>query len=231
MCEKLKIRKWRKFKKVYWLLIVLVLAVVVSICLLLYRPAGFAAVDIASSDSRQGQVNQYLTHELLPQLYNGAQRGEAFELVVIQERINEAIAQLLWNRQFDGINFLSPKVFFSDDCIMLMAAVVKAAEFVVTVEVKPHFDEQGLLNLRLAKVSVGAVNITIPARMIARRVYRHRLKTIDIDAESLQAKIAASLLNDEPFEPVFKIEGKKVQVRKIALAPQKLTIHLAPAGD
>ena len=45
------------------------------------------------------------------------------------------------------------------------------------------------------------------------------------------SQLSASLLNTEPFEPVFKVEDKKVRIEKITITQGKLTVRLAPASD
>jgi len=61
-------------------------------------------------------------------------------------------------------------------------------------------------------------------------MYAQRIATMPIDTEALTTKIAGSLLNDESFEPVLRVEKKKVRVEKIAVAEEKLTLHLVPAS-
>jgi hypothetical protein len=222
----LKIRKKAKFKKVYWLLIDLAVVAVILI-LLLYRPARYRP----SEPARDKQVSPYLTHELLPQLYNGIQRREPFDLVVIQQGINDAITRSKWPKESEGIRFSAPKVLFVPESITLMGtAVVGGVELVITIVVEPLLDDGGLLNLHVAKIKVGAMNITPLARIIARKMYAQRLAAADVDTETLRARIAASLLNNEPFEPVFEIEDKKVRAKKISITHQKLTIRLTPAS-
>jgi hypothetical protein len=52
----------------------------------------------------------------------------------------------------------------------------------------------------------------------------------------LRAKIAASLLNDEPFEPILNVRDifddvdEKVRVEKITITQQKLILRLVPAS-
>ncbi len=228
----MKNRKKARFKKIYWSLIGLAVASVLFILLLLYKPARFSPPYITPAGNKQGLVSPYLTHRLLPQLYNGAQLGEPFDLVVTQEGINDIIARSKWPKESGGTKFLMPVVFFVPDSIVLMGAVVVAgAELVVTVVAEPHLDQQGLLNLRVAKVKVGAMNITLLARLIARRMYLEQLATTDISAEDIRAQIAASLLDNEPFEPIFRIEDKKVRAGKITITQGKLTIRLIPVFD
>ena len=233
----MKTRKKRKFKKRYWLLIDLAAAIVIF-ALLLYKPARYKPGDIAPTGNKQKEISQYLTNVLLPQLYNGAQRREPFDLVVIQNGINETIARFKWPQESNGVLFSAPTVLFAPERIVLMGiANIKGVDLVVTVEAKPGLDEEDLLNLRVEKVKIGAMNITPIARLLAKRMYAERLATIPIDTENLRTKIAASLLNGEPFEPIFNIkdifdnnEDTKLRVKKITITQEKLTIRLVPVS-
>ena len=223
----MKVHKKAKFKKVRWLLVSLA-AVLIIFVLLLYKPGGYNPPDFAHSK----EVSPYLTHELLPQLYNGAQLEEPFDLSVSQAGINDIIVRSKWPKELDGIRFFAPEVFFAADSIMVMGTiVVSGVEFVATVMVDASLDQEGLLNLRVAKVKVGAMSITPLAKVIARKMYQKRFAATDIDTEDLRAQIAASLLNSEPFEPVFKVEDKKVRAEKITITQGKLTVRLVPAYD
>ena len=223
----MKVHKKAKFKKVRWLLVSLA-AVLIIFVLLLYKPGGYNPPDFAHSK----EVSPYLTHELLPQLYNGTQLEEPFDLSVSQAGINDIIVRSKWPKEFDGIRFFAPEVFFAADSIMVMGTiVVSGVEFVATVMVDASLDQEGLLNLRVAKVKVGAMSITPLAKVIARKMYQKRFAATDIDTEDLRVQIAASLLNSEPFEPVFKVEGKKVRAEKITITQGKLTVRLVPAYD
>jgi hypothetical protein len=232
----LKTRKKRKFKRRYWLLIDLALAIII-LASLFYKPARYRPPDNIPVSNNQDQLSPYLTNVLLPQLYNGAQRDEPFDLDIDQKGINETIARFQWPRESNGVILSAPTVFFVPENIVLMGtANIKGAELVVTVVGKPSLDEQGLLNLQVEKVKIGAMNITPVARLMAKRMYTQRLATIPIDTENLRAKIAASLLNDEPFEPIINVNDifddvdKKVRVEKITITQKKLTIRLVPAS-
>jgi hypothetical protein len=202
--------------------------------LLLHKPLQYNPLDI----SYDGQVSKYLTHELLPQFYNGVQGNEPFDLVVVQKGINDAIARAKWPKQYNGVIFSAPEVFFLPDTIVLMGtAVLRSIQVVITVELNPSLGENGLLNIQVSKVKAGAVNITPFVKVIARKMYADKLAAVKVDPCDLGARIAASLFNDEPFDPVFKIGGmlgskeRKVRIEKITLAPEKLTLHLVPVAD
>ena len=222
-------KKARRKKLVLWLLIDLAVAAVVF-GLLVYRPGSYNPADFDSFDHESGQVSPYLTHELSPQVYNNSQRGEPFDLVVKQSGVNEIVAGLGWPKFSEGIMLYAPAVLFVPGSIVLMiTADVKGVELIITIELEPKIDERKMLNLHVVKVKVGAVNITPLARMMARKMYTERLAMIPVDAEALQTKIVASLLNEEAFDPVFSVEDNKVRVGKITVYQEKLIARLVPA--
>ena len=223
-------KKSRRKKLVLWLLIDLAVAAVVF-ALLVYRPGRYDPADFDSYGHEQGQVSPYLTHELFPQVYNNSQRGEPFDLVVTQSGVNEIVAGLGWPKFSEGVMLYAPSVLFVPGSVVLMiTANVKGVELIITIELEPKIDERKLLNLHVAKVKVGAVNITPLARMMAKKMYTERLAVLSVDTEALQTKIVASLLNEEAFEPVFSVEDNKVRVEKITIHKEKLTARLVPAS-
>jgi hypothetical protein len=227
----LKIRKKTRFKKlVRWLLVDLVVAAIIF-ALLLYRPGRYKPAEFGSGNYKRGQVSPYLTNELSPKIYNNTQRGKPFELVVTQKGINDIIARANWPRESEGILLYAPAVLFVPGAVVLMGtADIKGVEFVITIELEPKINEQGFLNLHVGKVKVGAMNITPLAKMMAKKMYTQRINALDVDTEAVQTKIAASLLNDEPFEPVFSIDDKKVRIEKITVDKEKLLLRLVPAS-
>ncbi len=223
-------KKSRRKKLVLWLLIDLAVAAVVF-ALLIYRPGRYDPADFDSYGLESGQVSPYLTHELSPQVYNNSQRGEPFDLVVTQSGVNEIIAGLGWPKFSEGIMLYAPAVLFVPGSVVLMiTANVKGVELIITIELEPKIDERKLLNLHVVKVKVGAVNITWLARMMGKKMYTERLAMLPVDTEALQTKIVGSLLNEESFEPVFRVEDNKVRVEKITVYQEKLTVHLVPAS-
>jgi len=227
----LKIRRKTRVKRlVRWLFIDIVVAAAVF-GLLIYKPSRYKPIDPFSQDYEPGQVSPYLTHQLSPQIYNGTQRGEPFEIVVTQEGINDIISRANWPIQGEGVLLYAPAALFVPDTVVLMGtAVVKGVEFIITIELEPNIDESGLINLHVSKVKVGAMNVTPLAKMAAKKMYAERLAAFYIDPKALQTKIAASLLNDEPFEPVFKIDGKKVRIENITVSQRELKALLVPVS-
>jgi len=224
----LEVRKKERYKKVAgWLLVDLAVASIIF-ALLLYKPSRYGPFGADPASGKPGRVHPYLTN-LSSELYNGVQRGKPFELVVIEEGINEAISRSNWPLESEGVRFSAPVVLFVPESVVLMGtANIKGAEFVVTIALEPSVDQRGLMNLQVSKVKIGAMNITPVAKMIAKRMYQHRLATVAIDLEDLRTKIAGSLLNDEPFEAVFKVDDKIVRLEKVTVTQGKLILRLVP---
>jgi len=223
-------KKTRLKKLVIWLFIDLVVVAVV-LTLLLHTPDRYAPADIDSFDHEPGQVSPYLTHELSPQFYNGAQRGEPFELVITQKGINEIVAGWGWPRMSEGAMLYAPAVLFVPNSVVLMGTIsIKGVDFVVTIVLEPKINEDGLADLRVTEVKVGAMNITPLAKLIAKKMYAKRIGTVHVDTKAIEAQIAASLLNGESFEPVFEVEKRKVRIERITVDQEKLTARLVPAS-
>lgn len=220
--------KSRLRKLFVWLLIDVIVLITVF-TLLLYKPKRYSPAVFNSPDNERGQVSPYLTHDLSPQLYNGTQRGEPFDMIVTQDGINEIIAWSGWPKESEGIILSDPAVLFLPGCIVLMGtANVKGVDFVVSIEINPEIDEQKLLNLHVSKVKIGAMNITPLAKAMAKKMYEGQTANVQIDPDSLQNKIIASLLNEEAFEPIIKVDGRKVSVEEVTVSNQQLKMHMVP---
>ena len=221
-------KKSRRRKLLYWLLIDIVVAATI-IGLLLHKPARYNPIASVVGTGND-RVHPYISHDVGPQFYNGAQSQRPFDMVVLDKGLNEVISEAGWAQQSEGISLSRPEVLFVPGRIVLMGtADVEGAEFVVTIELEPVLEDQGLLNLNVAKVKIGAMNITPLAKMVAKRMYQQRLETEPVDTKDLRAQIAASLLNEEPFDPVFKAEDKWVRVTDFEITPGKLVARFEPA--
>lgn len=227
----LEYQKKTKYKKLLCWLTVDITVVVVIFALLLYKPGRYNPTGFTDTDYNHRQVSPYLTHELMPQIYNGAQLGEPFEVIVTQKGINEIVAGYNWPVESDGVMFYAPAVLFVPGSIVFMGtADIKGVQFVVTIELEPKINEAKLLNLQVTKVKVGAMNITPLAKVIAKKMYAESRGTTAFEKEDWRTKIAASLLNEEPFEPIFDVEDKKVYIDKITVEDEKLILHLIPVS-
>lgn len=221
-----KSKKSRRKKLILWLCIDLVVAATV-ILLLLYKPAQYHPVTPPADDPNGQRVHPYLTHDLGNTLYNGAQDRKPFEIEMVDKTLNEAIAQMRWTQESGGIKLSSPAIAFTPGRIVLMGtADIEGADLIITVEVGPKILEDGRLNLIVESVKIGVIPITWAAKKMARDKYREQIEAGGIDLQDWRTKIAASLLNEEPFEPVFPVDDKWVRLTGIDITEGTLAARL-----
>jgi len=221
-------KKSRVKRLVLWLTIDFIVMVTIF-GLLIYRPRQYNPIVPGPDSYERGQVSKYWTHELLPKIHNDSQLGKPFDVIITEEGVNDIISRANWPIQSEGILFYSPVALFVPGAVLLMGtADVRGVEFIITIELVPMIDEEGFMNLQVAKMKIGAMNITPIAKAVAKKMYSQKLSPFPIDTQDFRTKIIGSLLNDEPFEPVFKIGSNRVRVEKIDIEQHKLVAHLAP---
>ena len=104
-------------------------------------------------------------------LYNGAQLQEPFTLTVSQSGINDIVARLKWPREIDGISISVPLVIFETNIIALRGLISSAGlKLLVTASGTAFINEEGLLNLNVTNVKVGALNVTVFAKALSSEV-------------------------------------------------------------
>jgi hypothetical protein len=224
-----KSKKSRRRKLLIWLSIDLAVAAVV-IALLAYKPSRYNPTFPAAGDPNGRTVHPYLHRDLGATFYNNVQERKPFEMVVIDQSLNEAISQMKWPREAQGVTLTAPQVLFTPGLAILMGtAEIEGAKFVATIELTPRIDEQGRLSFTLQKFKVGAMNVTPLAKMMGRKMYREQLDSGSVDLENLGTKVMAALLNDEPFDPVVEVDDKSVRLTGVSIAQGQLTAQFAPA--
>jgi hypothetical protein len=219
----------KSFAKKHWLLLIdaaiTVIILLVLLILLRHTPAAYHP-----EAGFEKQVSPYLTHHLMPQFYNGMQKREPFELIIDQKGLNEAIASFGWPKMYDnGLIISTPAVIFEPNRLHLMANVnLKGFDTVVTVEISPQFDANGLLSLNVEKMKIGALSVTYIAKMMAQKMFDEQIGSVE--ADNIASLALASALTGRPFVPDFKADGKKAKIDKVALENEVLKIHITPAG-
>ena len=199
--------------------------------LLFHTPARYHPVTPPDTNANSDRVHPYIHRDLASTLYNGAQSQRPFDMEVLDSALNEAIALAKWPQESDGVTFTAPEVLFQPGRIVLMGtANIEGAELVVTIELEPRLDDAGQLSIGVATVKIGAMNITPLAKMIAKQKYQEYLETVPTDTSDIRARLAAALLNEESFEPVFEVEDKWVRLDRVSVDPGKLAVHFVPAA-
>jgi hypothetical protein len=213
--------------RIRWLLIYF-LTIAIILFLLFYRPAYYKPQLVANNR----QLSTYLTHQLIPQFYNGVQLQEPFDLVITPQGINEIASHWPLPEESRRVNLTSPTVNFAPDRIVIAAAAnAHGAKLIITLEVVPAFDSNGLLNVNMDKVKIGAMNVTIPARIIGRKMYTDHFDPNKIDPNDVRMLLAASFFDGQPFDPIFNIDGKRIRLTAISITPGQLTLRFTPVSD
>ncbi|MBN2589752.1 MAG: hypothetical protein JXA96_07810 [Sedimentisphaerales bacterium] len=217
-------RKKKKLKKlICWLAIDLSVAFIVF-ALLLYKPSQYNPVFVETDEISSSLLKLYSV------IHDKSQLNDPFEIVVTQDALKDIINLADWPMESEGVLLYSPDALIDPNFIVLMGtADFQGMEFIITIELQAKINEQGLMDINVSKIKVGAVNVTPLAKITAQKMYKQKLEEIgDIDLYSWQAKIAASLLTDEAIEPVFEIENQTLKVEKITIDEGRLTINLLP---
>lgn len=219
-------KKSRRRKLLIWLAVDLAVAAIL-ISLLVYRPSGYHPVAPAPNSNGE-TVHPYLHRDLAATFYNQAQEQRPFEMTVLDKSLSEAIADKKW--QSEGVLLSAPQVLFVPGRIVLMGmANVEGAGFVVTIELAPQMTDRGYLDLAVEKVKIGAMNVTPLARMMAKKMYQEQVDTGGVGMDNLAAKILASLLAGQPFEPVLEVDDKWVRLKGFDITQGKLAAQFVPA--
>ena len=201
---------------------------VLAYVLIAHKPAGYAPLKISDTN----QISPYLAKQLMPKIYNGAQMGEPFEVVLTQDGLNDIVARLPQPLQLNNILITGPQVILQPKDLILMATI-KARPFDLygSIDLQPSIDSNHLLNLHVTSVSLGAVNITPIALSIANKALTNWLESTGSDSNDIVAEVGMSLLNERPFEPIFEINGSSLKIVNITLAYKQMTVQLAPVPE
>ncbi|MFA5422229.1 MAG: hypothetical protein WC374_00020 [Phycisphaerae bacterium] len=206
-------------------ILISILCLTVFLILMLQKPSGYESPQTIEDN----QVSKYLTHVISQDLYNGAQLGVPFDLIITEEGMNDIIVRSEWPRQTGKAIFHAPQVRFTPDIILIQGIVdFNAAELFVEIDGTAFIDENALLHLDVNGVKIGALTITTIAKIIASIIYNDEITKSRLDENDWRAKIMTSLLTGMPFEPVFEIDHALLRIDKVKIESQKLTIHFIP---
>jgi hypothetical protein len=219
--------KNRKFKAYFWLALPLVL-VLLAFVLITHRPKNYAPLRRAD----QRQISIYLSNYLMPTIYNNSQLDDPFEVVITEEGLNDIIARWRQPIKFNNITFTDPQAILTQNQIILMAtARTRFANPILTVRITPATNSFSQLNTHVDSVSLGAAGITTLTKSIGNKVFTDWLAFTGTEPNDIAAQVCRSLLNDEPFDPVFKVGDKSLRICKIKLEKKKITALLLPLSD
>ena len=209
----------------YLLPAILILLIILATAFILigHKPGNYAPAKAANPN----EVSRYLTNELLPEIYNGAQLGESFELEITQEGLNDIVSHLPGAMITNDLTLVRPEVILTPMQITVMAtAEARPMDLFLTVELNPFINKEGLMNLCVNRILLGKVNITSFARSIGNKAYINWMTETGTEPNNIASQICLSLLKDEPFDPVFKMNGRTFRVSKIDVMRGKMIVFL-----
>jgi uncharacterized protein YpmS len=216
-----------KVKIYFWIAIPIAL-VLLAFVLITHKPKNYVPLRIAD----QNQISTYLTHRLIPTIYNNSQLDAPFEVVITEEGLNDIIARWRQPVKFNNITFSDPQTILTQKQIILMAtAKTRYANPVLTIRITPAIDYFGQLNIHVDSISLGAAGITTIAKLMGNKAFADWLAFTGTEPNNIAAQVCRSLLNDESFEPVFKVGDKSLRICKIKLEKKKITALLLPLSD
>jgi hypothetical protein len=217
----------KSFAKKHWLLLIdaaiTVIILLIILILLRHTPA-----DYRPQVGFEKRISPYVTNQIIPQLYNGVQKREPFELTINQIGLNEAITSFGWPKMYgNGLIVSTPTVIFEPNNLRLMAKVnLNAIDTVVTVEISPHFDEKGMLNLNIDNVKLGNIPVTFIAKQLAKKMSEEQIQ--GAQADNIASSALISLLTGRQFEAIFSIDGKKAKIDNAIIVKKTIKIHIVP---
>jgi len=217
---------------IYSVLALLVIAVILGLYStvlykkLLQNPFGFQP----QANEPQDQISKYLTHYISPQVYNGIQLGEPFEIQILDSGINQIIAATYWPKGYDKYEFSMPRVYFRPGCFEVVSAVKvgEDIELFISIINAPAIDQNGKIALPIKQVQIGTVDVTTLALLMAKNYYTKNIEPKIKTKDKWKIQLAQSILEGEGFEPVFKIEDKYVRLQNITFHQGVANVLLMP---
>jgi len=173
-----------------------------------------------------GNVSQYLSNYILPQLHNKSQYGQPFDLILSEQGINDMIARHVDADNLQQANLSDLSVAFKQDRVLLTGRTVYCGiDFIITLVLKPGIDKKGQFFLGVSKVQAGNSRVPFVAETLKGKI----LEGLDgFLNNSDAADFAKVLFNNGGIEPVFSINHKKLHIEKITVQDEKLIIRFLP---
>lgn len=223
--------KMKKKRSIRYLLpaVLILLIILASVFVLIgHRPGNYVPLKAANPN----EVSRYLTNELLPNVYNGVQFGEPFELEITQDGLNDIVSHLPGALLTNDITLTRPQIILTPMQITVMATVeARPMDLFLTVELNPFINKQGLMNLCINRISLGKMNITSVARSVGNKAYSDWMARTGTEPNNIASQVCLSLLKDEPFDPVFKMNSRTLRILKIDVMRKKMIVLVAPVKE
>jgi hypothetical protein len=77
-------------------------------------------------------------------------------------------------------------------------------------------------------VKVGAMNITLLAKYLAKSMYKEKFGMMYVESTDPRVLIAASLMEDKPFDPVFQVNDRGVRLTQATMDQDLVRLKFDP---
>lgn len=172
-----------------------------------------------------GNMSQYLTNYILPQLLNKSQYGQPFDLVISEAGIKDIIARQIDADSLRRANLSDLSVAFRKGRIWLTAKTVYyGIDFFVTLVLRPYVDKEGYFILG-TEMDTGRSRIPFAGEAAKKEVIEGIVRFIN---NSKIGDFNETLLNNHKIEPVFSLNHRRHRIDKITVGDEELIIHFVP---
>jgi len=176
-----------------------------------------------------GQVSQYLTNHILPDMHNKSQYDQPFDIVFSEQGINDILIRHIDANSLKESNLSNVSVTFERNKILLTGRIVyHGFNFIVTIVLKPYINKEGYFLPGISKVRVGKSRIPFAAKAVKRKVL-YGLAGFFKDPDT--ANFAGVLFSSDRIEPVFPFNHRKLRVEKITILDKEMVISFLPQQD
>lgn len=173
-----------------------------------------------------GQISQYLTNYILPQLHNKSQYGQPFDLIISQDGINDIIIRHIDTNSLQRLGFSDLSVTFKKGRILLTGKTsCWGFDFVTTVVLKPYIDKKGYFRPGISKILAGKSNLPFADEIVKRKIL-YRLASLSDDSNI--AGVVGILFSGDKKEPVFTLNHTKLRIEKIKVGNREITVSMLP---
>lgn len=217
----------KRFGTWIWLFCAVFTSVLLGIVYLFFSPS--RAYHPPETD-KQDEVNSYITHYLAQEIYNRSQEDDPFELLIDQDKLNEALNQFNWPQQLGDLSFSNPYAVFGEDKIYIMAELAyKDFSTVITVTMAPALSENQQLCLNIKSVRMGQLPATTVLTMIAKKYLEDN--RAELQQQQLDIEVTEAIINNRYFDAVIYLYEKPLKITGLTATSGLLKATLDPIRD
>jgi len=178
---------------------------------------------------RSNQISRNLTHILATNLFANLQKNEPFQLRLSEDNINEMLSHAGYPEKQNDTVIHQPRVILLERTLVCMVNMdYKGLKFSVTAEIVPFLNKDGLLEIDISKVRIGA----LPVTFLAKKVYSDRYANHSANPakQNWQKKLEKALFTDTPVEPVLEIYQRRIRITSVRITDGNIKVEFAPVN-